>query len=51
VVSSTFDTATGQEAAEKLLAFNPPPAAIFAVNDFTAIGVTGALRIEDCGSA
>jgi LacI family transcriptional regulator len=44
VVSSAFDTATGREAAERLLSLKPPPTAIFAVNDFTAIGVTGALR-------
>lgn len=44
VVNSTFDTATGRAAGEALLSLRPMPTAIFAVNDFTAIGVMGALR-------
>jgi LacI family transcriptional regulator len=45
VVWSRFDTAGGREAAEKILARGTPrPTALFAVNDFAAIGAMGALR-------
>jgi LacI family transcriptional regulator len=39
-----FDAAGGREAAEKLLAAEPYPDAIFATNDFAAIGALGVLR-------
>jgi LacI family transcriptional regulator len=39
-----FDTAAGRRGAEKLLALANPPTAIFAANDFSAIGVLGVLR-------
>lgn len=44
VVGSGFDVGSGREAGDRLLALDPSPTAIFAVNDFTAIGVMGALR-------
>jgi LacI family transcriptional regulator len=45
VVWSRFDTAGGREAAEQVLTSGRPcPTAIFAVNDFAAIGAMGALR-------
>ena len=45
VVWSRFDTGGGREAAETILAHgNPHPTALFAVNDFAAIGAMGALR-------
>jgi LacI family transcriptional regulator len=44
VVHSRFDVAGGRAAAEQLLATRTPPTAIFAVNDFAAIGVMGAVR-------
>jgi LacI family transcriptional regulator len=45
VVWSRFDTAGGREAGERILASGKPrPTAIFAVNDFAAIGAMGALR-------
>lgn len=45
VVWSHFDTEGGREAAEQImLAPGPVPTAIFAVNDFAAIGAMGALR-------
>jgi LacI family transcriptional regulator len=45
VVWSRFDTAGGREAAERILANGRPrPTALFAVNDFAAIGAMGALR-------
>lgn len=45
VVWSRFDTAGGREAAETILANGEPhPTALFAVNDFAAIGAMGALR-------
>lgn len=45
IVWSRFDTAGGREAAETILAGRKPyPTAIFAVNDFAAIGSMGALR-------
>lgn len=44
VVHSSFDAAGGLAAAEQVLASRPRPTAIFAVNDFAAIGAIGALR-------
>lgn len=45
IVWSRFDTAGGREATETILAGRKPnPTAIFAVNDFAAIGAMGALR-------
>lgn len=44
VTNSTFDAAGGRAAAERLLDLTPRPTAIFAVNDFAAIGVMGAAR-------
>ncbi|MCB5290991.1 LacI family DNA-binding transcriptional regulator [Arthrobacter sp. SO3] len=45
VVWSRFDTAGGREAAESILTRSKPhPTALFAVNDFAAIGAMGALR-------
>jgi LacI family transcriptional regulator len=45
VVWSRFDTAGGREAAEEILTHcTPRPTALFAVNDFAAIGAMGALR-------
>jgi LacI family transcriptional regulator len=44
VVSSRFDVAGGRAAAEHLLTLRPRPTAIFATNDFAAIGVMGAVR-------
>ncbi|MFF7350960.1 LacI family DNA-binding transcriptional regulator [Streptomyces antimycoticus] len=43
-VHSAFDTTGGHEAAERLLRRHPRPTAIFAVNDFAAIGALGAVR-------
>ncbi|MDV3128392.1 substrate-binding domain-containing protein [Mycobacterium sp. 21AC1] len=47
VVDSAFDLDSGRSAAEGLLALTPRPTAVFAVNDFTAIGAIGALRELD----
>jgi len=44
VVNSRFDTVGGHEAAARLLAVAQPPTALFAVNDFAAIGAMGAVR-------
>jgi LacI family transcriptional regulator len=44
VLYSPFDTAGGRAAAERLLAGSDRPTAIFAVNDFAAIGAMGAAR-------
>lgn len=45
VVWSRFDTAGGREAAETILTNGKPrPTALFAVNDFAAIGAMGSLR-------
>ncbi|MEV3921344.1 LacI family DNA-binding transcriptional regulator [Actinomadura coerulea] len=44
VVHSGFDAAGGRAAAERLLRNAPRPTALFAVNDFAAIGALGALR-------
>ncbi|HWD06232.1 MAG TPA: LacI family DNA-binding transcriptional regulator [Amycolatopsis sp.] len=41
---SAFDTAGGHAAAERLLRGDPRPTALFAVNDFAAIGALGAVR-------
>lgn len=44
VIASRFDAPGGREAAERLLSLDPRPTAVFAVNDFAAIGALGALR-------
>lgn len=44
IVPSHFHTSGGRHAAEQLLQARTPPMAIFAVNDFAAIGALGALR-------
>lgn len=44
VVNSRFDAHGGRTAAEKLLGGGQTPSAIFAVNDFAAIGAIGAAR-------
>ena len=44
VVHSRFDVAGGRAAAEQLLATDAKPTALFAVNDFAAIGALGAVR-------
>ncbi|WP_214410532.1 LacI family DNA-binding transcriptional regulator [Sphaerisporangium fuscum] len=44
VLRSPFDTAGGRAAAEQALRRPDPPTAIFAVNDFAAIGALGAAR-------
>ncbi|HEX2287061.1 MAG TPA: LacI family DNA-binding transcriptional regulator [Mycobacterium sp.] len=44
IVWGPFDAAGGRQAAEKLLASEPYPDAIFATNDFAAIGALGVLR-------
>jgi len=44
VVESSFDVHSGRAAGERLLALPKPPTAIFAVNDYLAVGVTGAVR-------
>ncbi|MDP9408394.1 MAG: LacI family transcriptional regulator [Actinomycetota bacterium] len=44
VVDSGYDTAGGHEAAVRLLSQEPRVTAIFAVNDFTAVGAMGAIR-------
>ncbi|GED84218.1 LacI family DNA-binding transcriptional regulator [Streptomyces sp. 6-11-2] len=44
VVRSRFDVPGGRAAAERLLALRPRPTAVFAVNDFAAIGVMAAVR-------
>ncbi|WP_245906406.1 LacI family DNA-binding transcriptional regulator [Mycolicibacterium palauense] len=44
VVELGFDAEHGHRGAEMLLARPKPPTAIFAVNDYSAIGVMGALR-------
>jgi LacI family transcriptional regulator len=44
VVHSPFDVGGGRRAAEQLLATQPELTAIFAVNDFAAIGAMGAIR-------
>lgn len=44
VVHTGFDPAGGRAAVERILATGPVPDAIFATNDFAAIGAFGALR-------
>ncbi|SNR40640.1 LacI family DNA-binding transcriptional regulator [Actinomadura mexicana] len=44
VVHSGFDAAGGRAAAARLLRHDPRPTALFAVNDFAAIGALGVLR-------
>ncbi|GAB3766485.1 LacI family DNA-binding transcriptional regulator [Microlunatus parietis] len=44
IVFNGFDAAAGREAADQILARRPYPDAIFATNDFAAIGAMGALR-------
>jgi len=44
IVFNGFDAAAGREAAEQILSTRPYPDAIFATNDFAAIGAMGALR-------
>lgn len=44
VIRSGFDTQAGHAAAVELLGSPNPPTAIFAVNDFAAIGAMGAIR-------
>ncbi|EID78231.1 MULTISPECIES: LacI family DNA-binding transcriptional regulator [Rhodococcus] len=44
IVYSGFDPAGGRAAVEKVLATGPVPDAIFATNDFAALGAFGALR-------
>lgn len=44
VVYTGFDPAGGRAAAEQILAHGPVPDAIFATNDFAAIGAFGVLR-------
>jgi len=44
IVHSPFDVPGGRRATEVLLARTPAPTAIFAVNDFNAIGALGAIR-------
>lgn len=43
IMHGGFDAIAGREASEKLLSVGPPPDAIFAANDFAAIGALGAL--------
>lgn len=44
ILHSGFDAVAGHHAATKLLSSDPRPTAIFAVNDFAAIGAMGAIR-------
>lgn len=44
VLHSRFDVHGGREAADALLQLDPRPTALFAVNDFAAIGAMGAIR-------
>ncbi|WP_069812260.1 LacI family DNA-binding transcriptional regulator [Streptomyces sp. TP-A0874] len=46
IVNSAFDARGGELAGHHLLTVRPRPTAIFAVNDFAAIGVMGALRVS-----
>lgn len=47
VVHCGFDVAGGRNAAETILTEHPSVSAIFAVNDFAAIGALGAIRTHD----
>lgn len=44
IVPTAFDTRGGRKGMQEILAKRKPPAAVFAVNDFTAIGAMGAIR-------
>lgn len=44
IVHSSFDVIGGRVAAEQILAADTRPTAVFAVNDFAAIGALGAIR-------
>ncbi|MER6113346.1 LacI family DNA-binding transcriptional regulator [Streptomyces hirsutus] len=44
VIGSTFDVPGGRAATDHLLGLRPRPTAVFAVNDFAAIGVMAAVR-------
>ncbi|MGK9147988.1 substrate-binding domain-containing protein [Plantibacter flavus] len=44
IIYNGFDAAAGREAAEQLFATAPYPDAVFATNDFAAIGAMGVLR-------
>jgi LacI family transcriptional regulator len=44
IVHTRFDTDGGRAGMERLLALDRPPTAVFAVNDFAAIGAMGAAR-------
>ncbi|WP_141579615.1 LacI family DNA-binding transcriptional regulator [Actinomadura sp. WMMA1423] len=44
VVHCGFDASGGRDATERLLRHDPAPTAVFAVNDFAAIGALGVLR-------
>ena len=44
VIHADFDTQGGRESAQRLLAAHPNLTAIYAVNDFAAIGAMGAVR-------
>jgi len=44
ILTGHFDTETGRELGDRLLSQRPYPTAIFAVNDFLAIGLMGAIR-------
>ncbi len=44
IINAGFDAAAGRRAAKELLAMRPHPTAIFAVNDYSAIGVMGVIR-------
>jgi LacI family transcriptional regulator len=46
IINAGFDAAAGRRAAKELLAMRPRPTAIFAVNDYSAIGVMGVIRDE-----
>lgn len=46
IINSHFDTQAGYEVGMKLLATSKRPSAIFAVNDFIAIGLMGAARTQ-----
>jgi len=44
IVHAPFDTAAGHATATRILSLSPRPTALFAVNDFGAIGAMGAVR-------
>ncbi|HEY4193804.1 MAG TPA: substrate-binding domain-containing protein [Mesorhizobium sp.] len=44
IINAGFDASAGRRAAVELLAMRPRPTAIFAVNDYSAIGVMGVIR-------